>query len=241
MLNKEEYYNTEDMRNLYKVEWVNNFQFRRFDNKMTNERIEYYNSIFEKLMETLPTAKANNLLLMARKSNTRESFEYCIRSSVSDMQLSLSKMKNKNIPNFNKLNNKKCTFKSYKEKFDKIFSRPTKTEAEMLTVEQMLDIAPIEIMEYAGFKLTKYDKQGSYFVAIIQYPKELCKRAKLIYNASASQLEMTAESEFNELIDNYVKQNSNPYGDKEGEDISIDNIEQVMNSSNVNPLDEEIF
>lgn len=119
------------------------------------------------------------------------------------------------------------------------------------TMEILRTQEPIEIIEYCGFTLTKYDKLHGYFSITIETPN---KEIILNYNENPNDLESNMENKFDTMIDDYLKEKQNPYGNKsfldnQNKDIDISNILNVMDcgddknniSDDDDPLNNDIF
>ena len=100
-------------------------------------------------------------------------------------------------------------------------------------------IPPMEIIEYCGFRLIKYDMWHGYYAAILCYPKgNGSRKTEVFYDENSIKLEAEAENKFNEEIDKHINLKVNPYGDKSFTDIDISNVKNSMGYSNSSsPLD----
>lgn len=255
--NKKEltYWDTEDTRKLYKCLWIKDFRIQTFSDRQVRERTKYYDDLFEALVQCLPKPELNDLIKKVsdtRNNKTRQRFEIIIRCSLMDMQQKLAAHEHHKIEILqptSSLSQKEMTFQQYRDMQHSI-KYPNDSDEQKQQEESigyvpsefaLENIPPIEILEHIGFKLTKYDKCDTYYIITIKFPSSLNKKLLILYDTNAQALEAKAESIFESEIDNYLKMNANPYGDKSFISVDISNIEQVMNSNNTNPLDEDIF
>ncbi len=254
--NKKEltYWDTEDTRELYKCLWIKDFRLQSFTERQKKERVEYYDNLFEALVQCLPKPELKDLLDKisdVRNNKSRQRFEIIVRCSLMDMQQKLAAHAFHKTGILQPMSSpqKEMTFQQYRDLQHSIKypngSNEQKEQQESTgyipSIFALEDIPPIEILEHVGFKLTKYDKCDTYYIITIKFPSSLNKETLILHDTNPQALETRAESIFETEIDNYLKMNANPYGDKSFANVDISNIEQVMNSNNNNPLEEDIF
>jgi hypothetical protein len=123
-----------------------------------------------------------------------------------------------------------------------IKQREEKVKGYVPIKEILLKIPPMEIFEYCGFKLIKYDIwHGYYAIMLIDNNKQI----KIFYDENAKKIELQAETEFEKITEEYLKtqENKNGYGNKTYSNVDISNIKQAMGYDEPNnPLNsKEIF
>lgn len=248
----------EDTDKLYQCEWIKTFEFENIENN--KQRRKYYNEIYKRLILCLPKpelAYMNKQLSSFSITMRRERFENIIRYIVSDMRRKLvaheiqkSKQKEQIVAE------KETSFQEYRANkllynndIQSMMSNGENTFKNEVspgyypTTEILQKLPPIEIINYIGFKLTKYDKFCGYYAAILEYPQDDFKLPEIFYNTNPQIVESEAEYKFDEEINKYMQKKANPYGDKTYNTVDISNIEQVMDGGDdsINPLDEDIF
>lgn len=259
LLNKKDLvqWDQEDTDKLYKCEWIKSFEFETIENN--RQRRKYYNAIYEKLILCLPKPELsymNKQLSSFSIITKRKRFEKTIRYVVSDMrrkliahQIHKSKEKERVVVE------KETSFQEYRANRllynntvkstipTNDISNNTINSGYYPTTEILGKLPPIEIIEYVGFRLVKYDKFCGHYAAILHYPKETSKLSVIFYNTNPQIVESEAEYKFDEEVNKYIQSKSNPYGDKTYNTVDISNIEQVIGSGEnaINPLDGDIF
>lgn len=98
---------------------------------------------------------------------------------------------------------------------------------------------PIEVIEYCGFKMIKYDKFHGYYSIMIVYPDG---KYHITYDTTPNKMESALEAKFDELVNDYLNNNNNPYGNKKFENkVDITNVKNAMgyNLQDNDPLNEK--
>lgn len=261
-------WNEEDTRNLYKCEWIKTFDIKQ-DFKNKRERKKYFDELYDRLIQTLPSEdlkELNKRVERYSRISRRDRFEKTIIYTITSMRSKLcahdyQKQKSyENKPYADYESTKEVSFNEFRanlimqetrknnllnknnssENVQKEYTRP----GYYPTMEILIKLPPIEIIDYVGFRLIKYDKFGGYYAIILRYPKDSYRNPEIMYNENAQVLESEAEYKFDQEVDKYLQSKANPYGDKTYNNVDISNIEQVMggdNQNTVNPLDGDIF
>ena len=99
-----------------------------------------------------------------------------------------------------------------------------------IPIKEVLDrIPPMEIIEYCGFKLIKYDQwHGYYAIVLVNNLNEYT----IFYDENAYNVETLAEQEFDKAINNYLNKQNNAYGNKSYEEVDISNVTENMSHDN---------
>lgn len=242
----------EDTDNLYKCEWIKTFTFEKIQNN--RQRRKYYDDIYKKLLLCLPKPE---LAYMHKQLSTfsiltrRKRFENTIKYIVSDMRRKLfahQYHKTQTVQNEYKKLIVKRDISFQEHRANTLCNNPVQSTQNTNavyypTTEILGKLPPIEIIEYAGFKLVKYDKFCGHYAAILYYPTETCKLPEIVYNTNAQIVESEVEYKFDEEVNKYIQSKANPYGDKTYNMVDISNIEQVIGGGEdaINPLDGDIF
>lgn len=239
----------EDTNNLYKCEWIRTFEFEDIENKW--QRRKYYNSIYEKLIFSLPKPELeymNKHLSTFSTIGKRKKFENTIKYIIYDMR---RKLLAHEVERENKLDNvtikREITFQEYRAR--KLLNDETNVNKQSShksyypTTEILNKLPPMEIIEYVGFKVIKYDKFYDHYAAILHYPYDMYRMPIIMYNTNAQVLESEVDYKFDQEVNKYLQSKSNPYGDKTYNTVDVSNIEQVIGSGEnaINPLDGDIF
>ncbi len=94
------------------------------------------------------------------------------------------------------------------------------------TFELLSLVPPIEVIEYCGIKLKKYDKLHGYFSIVLI--DNHCNTNRVLYSENANEIETLAEQEFETLVEEKIKSKENGYGNKSYEEVDISNITENM-------------
>ena len=232
-------WNGNDANLLYKVKWLENYRIPDFNNK--DDKEAYYMNLFKELSRSLPQKELDIMLKALSKINIKKDksrFHTILRCTIIDIQqkLSVHSSYKENLLNGIDINEKKeMTFKEYRES-------ELKRNSGYLSYDVLKYVPPIEILEYIGFKLIKYDMLRNNYYIVLQYPDNLKNEPIVLHDKDAIALESKGENLFETEIDKYLKANKNPYGDKSFINVDISNIENIMNSNGNDPLDiDDIF
>lgn len=110
------------------------------------------------------------------------------------------------------------------------------------TREILKQIPPMEVIDYCGFRLIKYDRWHGFYAIMLVSPDGDNKKIEIMYDENALKIELKAECKFDELIENYLQsqKEKNPYGNKVYNNVDISKINKAMgydkNKSNNDPL-----
>lgn len=256
-------WNPEDSQKARECRWMLDRQYKEFEKKSdARKEAKWW---YEKLYECLPTPELNEFDKKIKKLSILfdlSRFENVLRGARQDMvqkilALEYNKLKmlkkaqeaSLNVDNYTTMstfeqNNIKMLTRIYPKGSQQWQEqRDNKVNGYYPNMNVLLKLPPIEILDFAGFRLIKYDKLHGYFSAIISYPKDQKKPVEIIYDENPLVVESKSESLFDKLIDEHLQKNANPYGDKTFNEVDISNIQQAMNvgKSNDNPLDKDIF
>lgn len=252
-------WNAEDAQKAKNCEWMLREEFQPPEGSI--KRYFYVTNWHKRLCESLPTPEVNELYKQLDKFSifgNLSRFEKCVRFARYDMVqkiLAYQYQKQSMFREYAKkptldLESKESTMERYRiEKLTTVFPygsacwemrKSQNVQGYIPTYDILMKFQPIEVIEYAGHKLIKYDKFYNYFAAIIVYPKEWNMESQVIFNENPNVVELKSDNLFEVSIDKYLKQKSNPYGDKSYEQIDISNVTNMMNGTN-DPLNNDIF
>lgn len=245
----------EDLEKLSKCLWMRNYKLEDITNE--KERREYYFNLLRVMLDCLPKPELN-LLKKKLNNKTLNNNPRLVEANVSFVLLDMKhKLRTntiykekvtgdipqeevKEIP-FYQYRNKQLTTNYLPGTPEYIKQRETIIPGYEPNIDILKNTAPMEVLEYIGITLTKYDMLHGLYSALIEYPSEMNRKPDILFNADPSILEVSAEFMFEEAIEKFKEMKKNPYGSKSFTQIDISNVKEVMNADNENPLEMDIF
>ena len=114
------------------------------------------------------------------------------------------------------------------------YQREQKIQGYVPTKQVLDKIPPMEVIEYCGYKLIKYDQWHGYYAIMLlgnSYGHQI------FYDEDAHNVEVLAEQEFDKLTTQFVENSNNSYGNKSYEEIDISNVTENMSNDSSPEMD----